>query len=157
MKSLPLSNGSTEVAFTVLGKPAPAGSKSAFLNKKTGKINVTDSSKKSKPWKQQVAGAAADQVEELWLGPLELVVEFFIARPKSHYRTGKNADLLRDAAPVFPCVKPDTTKLLRAVEDALTGVLWRDDTQVVKQIASKHYADDEPERCEVLVRRLDRD
>jgi predicted secreted protein len=60
---------SSTVHFTVLGKPQPAGSKSAYLNPKTGKLNVTDSNKKSRPWKQQVAGAAADQVEEVWTGP----------------------------------------------------------------------------------------
>jgi Holliday junction resolvase RusA-like endonuclease len=143
------------VHFTVLGKPQPAGSKSAYLNPKTGKINVSDSNKKSRPWKQQVAGAAADQVEEVWTGPLALTVAFYVARPKGHYRTGRNADLLRDSAPVWPTTKPDTTKLLRAVEDALIGVLYRDDAQVVRQVVSKHYADDEPERCVVIVSRLD--
>jgi Holliday junction resolvase RusA-like endonuclease len=143
------------VHFTVLGKPQPAGSKSAYLNPKTGKINVSDSNKKSRPWKQQVAGAAADQVEEVWTGPLALTVAFYVARPKGHYRTGRNAGLLRDSAPVWPTTKPDTTKLLRAVEDALIGVLYRDDAQVVKQVVSKHYADDVPERCVVIVSRLD--
>jgi Holliday junction resolvase RusA-like endonuclease len=143
------------VHFTVLGKPQPAGSKSAYLNPKTGKINVSDSNKKSRPWKQQVAGAAADQVEEVWTGPLALTVAFYVARPKGHYRTGRNADLLRDSAPVWPTTKPDTTKLLRAVEDALIGVLYRDDAQVVRQVVTKHYVDDTPERCEVMVSRLD--
>jgi Holliday junction resolvase RusA-like endonuclease len=146
---------SSTVHFTVLGKPQPAGSKSAYLNPKTGKLNVTDSNKKSRPWKQQVAGAAADQVEEVWTGPLGMTVAFYVARPKGHYRTGKNAHLLRDSAPVFPMTKPDSTKLLRAVEDALIGVLYRDDAQIVKQFVTKHYADDMPERCEVIVFRLD--
>lgn len=145
------------VHFTVFGKPQPAGSKSAYLNPKTGKINVSDSNKKSRPWKQQVAGAAADQVEEVWTGPLALTVAFYVARPKGHYRTGRNADLLRDSAPVWPTTKPDTTKLLRAVEDSLIGVLYRDDAQVVRQLVTKHYADDAPERCEVMVSRLDGD
>lgn len=141
------------IAFTVLGRPQPAGSKRAFANPKTGKIIVTDDAKGSRPWKQQVAGEAIDAwpyvLTNLLEGPLELDVTFVLARPKGHYRTGKFADLVRDSAPPCPIVKPDTTKLLRAVEDALTGILWRDDAQVVEQSARKVYGS--PERCEIRV------
>jgi Holliday junction resolvase RusA-like endonuclease len=37
-------------------------------------------------------------------------------------------------------VAPDTTKLVRSTEDALKGICWRDDSQVVYQVASKEYA-----------------
>ena len=47
---------------------------------------------------------------------------------------------LKPSAPKHPIVKPDTTKLMRALEDALTGICWRDDTQVVIQTAHKAYA-----------------
>jgi Holliday junction resolvase RusA-like endonuclease len=36
---------------------------------------------------------------------------------------------------------PDLDKLIRAILDALTGVVWRDDGQVVDIVASKVYAD----------------
>jgi Holliday junction resolvase RusA-like endonuclease len=36
---------------------------------------------------------------------------------------------------------PDTSKLIRAVEDALTQVVYRDDSQVVELLALKHYAE----------------
>jgi Holliday junction resolvase RusA-like endonuclease len=42
---------------------------------------------------------------------------------------------------MHPTVKPDLTKLLRAVEDALTGVVWRDDSQIIHQVVNKEYAD----------------
>jgi Holliday junction resolvase RusA-like endonuclease len=46
-------------------------------------------------------------------------------------------------------------KLARAVEDALTGVLWRDDAQIAIEQLSKHYAErDEPERVRVRVEAL---
>jgi Holliday junction resolvase RusA-like endonuclease len=145
-----------EVRFTVLGKPQPAGSKKGFKHPITGRVIITDDNSKAGPWKQQVGWAAAGQVAELWTGALELTVVFHIARPKGHYRSGKNAHLLRDSAPRYPVVKPDATKLLRAVEDALTGVLWRDDAQIVDQHVWKRYVDDgQPERCEVLVRELE--
>ena len=138
----------------VFGRPQPAGSKRAFTNRHTGRVNVVDAAKGSRAWKQEVTGAALKAcggVPLLLDGPVVLDLKFFLARPKGHFRTGRNAHLLRDAAPGYPTTKPDTTKLLRAVEDGLTGVVWRDDSQVVYTIASKHYGT--PERCEVRVDR----
>jgi Holliday junction resolvase RusA-like endonuclease len=130
--------------FTVYGEPKPAGSKKAFVNKKTGKAIVTDDSKGSKPWKQEVAAVAMQArvdagLSTLLTGPVRLEVTFIQTRPKHHYGTGRNADKLKDSAPTYPTVKPDATKLLRAVEDALTGVLWKDDNQVVDQFVYKRY------------------
>lgn len=138
------------IEFEVLGRPQPAGSKRAFKHPHTGRIIVKDDAKGSRPWKQQVSGAAAAAYAgELLAGPLRLEVTFFLARPKGHYGTGRNIGLVRASAPGYPIVKPDTTKLLRAVEDALTGVLWRDDAQVIDQRAMKLYGT--PERCLVTV------
>jgi Holliday junction resolvase RusA-like endonuclease len=36
--------------------------------------------------------------------------------------------------------KPDASKLIRAVEDALTHVVYRDDAQVVELVVGKFYA-----------------
>ena len=124
------------------GKPATAGSKRAFHSKKTGKTWITDDCTRGKEWRATVRAAAVEQrlTAELYRGPILLLVRFHLARPKSHYRTGKNAGSLKDSAPAFPTTKPDTTKLLRAIEDALTGIIWEDDAQVVFQIVSKAYA-----------------
>lgn len=85
----------------------------------------------------------------LFEGPVGLAVVFTLLRPKGHHGTGRNAGKLRDSAPDYPCVKPDATKLLRGVEDAMTGVIWRDDAQVVEQFVSKRYG--QPERVKVTV------
>jgi|tagenome__1003787_1003787.scaffolds.fasta_scaffold20940909_2 Holliday junction resolvase RusA-like endonuclease len=147
--------------FTVLGRPQPAGSKKAFAIRKggmpTGKIAVVDDAKHSRDWKQSVASAYADTLypgedPELVIGPLILLVDFYMMRPKAHYGTGRNAETLKASAPRYPTGKPDATKLVRAVEDALTGVLWRDDAQVVLQRVRKLYGT--PERAEVVVGRV---
>lgn len=129
------------VHFVVHGRPQPAGSKRGFVNPKTGGVIITDANAKSRPWKQEVSSAARDVMgdAELLAGPLDLKVTFQLARPKGHYGTGRNADVLKPSAPTHPTVKPDTTKLLRAAEDALTGIVWRDDSQVVTQFAQKVY------------------
>jgi Holliday junction resolvase RusA-like endonuclease len=36
--------------------------------------------------------------------------------------------------------KPDLDKLLRALKDALKGVIYRDDSQVVRVVTSKDYS-----------------
>jgi Holliday junction resolvase RusA-like endonuclease len=82
-------------------------------------------------------------------GPLGLAVVFNITRPKGHFGTGRNAGALKDSAPYWPTVKPDATKLLRGLEDALTGVVWRDDAQVVEQAVTKRYAEREGARVVV--------
>ena len=50
---------------------------------------------------------------------------------------------------MFPKVKPDLDNVVKAVLDALNGVVYRDDAQVVNLVATKRYAT-EP-RVEVYV------
>lgn len=128
----------SEVTFTVYGVAQPAGSKRAGMSK-SGKMFVRDDAKRSRPWKTQVSQAAGDAMNGTGLldGPLELSVIFTVPRPKGHY----GARGLRPSAPAYPAVRPDVTKLLRAVEDACTGIVWRDDAQVVEQHAVKRYGE----------------
>ena len=53
------------------------------------------------------------------------------------------------AQSLAPDTKPDLTKLVRAAEDSLRGVLWRDDAQVVRQVTEKRWG--EPARVEIAV------
>jgi Holliday junction resolvase RusA-like endonuclease len=85
-------------------------------------------------------------------GALGLSLTFYAQRPRTHYGTGKNAGTVKPNAVKAPIVRPDVTKLTRAVEDACTSIVWRDDAQVVVQVARKRYGT--PERCEVQVRAL---
>jgi crossover junction endodeoxyribonuclease RusA len=136
------------LSLFVPGIPAPGGSKKAFLNPKTGRIVVTDDAKRNKPWRQAVeaaAFAAMDGRAPIARGvPIALSVTFLLPRPKGHYGTGRNAGTLRPNAPMFHDVRPDATKLLRALEDAGTGVLWHDDCAIVEQFVSKRFTDGTP-------------
>lgn len=137
------------VSFTVYGKPQPAGSKRGFYA--GGRVIVTDANANSRPWKALVSDAALKEIGgrgPLYRGPLSLSLMFYMPRPKGHF--GRRG--LLPSAPEHPAVKPDVTKLIRAVEDAMTGIVWKDDTQVVIQQAQKQYG--EPARCEVIVHPL---
>jgi Holliday junction resolvase RusA-like endonuclease len=71
-----------------------------------------------------------------------LVVAQFLfvrPRPKAHYGTGRNERMLKDSAPAAPATTPDVLKLARAVEDALTGVVYIDDSQIVDEVIAKRY------------------
>ncbi len=135
--------------FTVYGQAQPGGSKRAV---QTGAgVRVIDANRKAAPWKDQIryqVGAAYDG-HPLLDGPLALELTFYQLRPKHHYGTGRNAGIVKAGAPRFPIVAPDVLKLARGVEDALTGLVWRDDAQIVWEFLTKLYG--EPARVEIMV------
>ena len=146
------------ITFIAYGEIATAGSKKAFpIQRSPGKwgcIVTDDSGKKGKDWRRTVQHEArkamTEQGRDMIEGAIEFSMTFFLKRPKSHYRSGKFSHLLKPTAPGRPIAKPDTTKLVRAVEDALTGIVWKDDSQVVEQINGKWYAQ-QGQQAHVLV------
>jgi len=118
------------IEFWVPGRPAPQGSKRYVGKSKKGRAILIEQSAYVKDWRKAVALAAWRAVDvEKWSildQPCTLNVAFFIARP---------------ARPKFnqPAVAPDLSKLVRATEDALTKVIWLDDSRVVWTQSSKQY------------------
>lgn len=154
-----------KIAFEVLGEAKPAGSKRAFVPLGKDKqpyrranggvvVNVVDDNSKVKEWKGEVRRAARDAYRgELLRGAVRLTLRFVRVRPKGHCGTGRNAAVVKTSAPAWPITKPDCLKLTRGVEDALTGVVWVDDAQVVEHCLVKVWG--EPARCEVIIEPLD--
>ena len=132
--------------FTVAGKPAPQGSKS--LGKSGG---LYESSKRLKPWRSAVKAAALEAGVTPSDGVVEVFVRFSFKRPKSHYGAGRNAAKLKASAPHDHTQTPDIDKLLRAVLDALTGVAYRDDRQVVGVNAFKCWADHDGAEIDLIL------
>ena len=128
--------------FFVPGIPATAGSKTGFYNPKAKRVIMAPANKRQKPWMAVVRLAATEAYSGPPLtGPIAYEFWFYLPRPRSHFGSGKNSDKLKTSAPAYPTTKPDLTKMVRAVEDALTGVLWKDDSQVVSQRVVKRYHD----------------
>lgn len=154
--------------LTVTGHPRPGGSKQPFVpRRKNGDfvtrangspmVNVVDASGKSgKAWRKAVAAAARELAPaEPWTGPLAALAIFRMPRPKNHCGTGRNAGTLKAWAPARHLKTPDATKLWRSAEDALTGIVWVDDAQIVQQTVQKVYAEPgEPGGMELVVTRL---
>ena len=121
----------------VPGIPAPQGSK-----RHVGRGIMVESSTKVGPWRERVALAVAEAVgPEHELPPKEagIVVnaQFVFVRPASHLK--RDGVSLRRGRPPAPSMRPDLDKLLRAVLDALTGIAFADDAQVVAVNAGKEY------------------
>jgi len=141
-----------EIRFFVPGMPVPQGSKSAMQHKNTGKVVMFDqSSKRLKPWRKSIKTLAqAAMGGDAWDGPVAVCLDFTFPRPKNHYGSGKNINVLKQSAPAWKTTKPDIDKLARAVLDGLTGALFIDDKQVAKLTATKLFAE-RPERYGVHI------
>lgn len=123
----------TTLSFRVFGVAQPKGSMRAFLRRGMKQPIVTDSNRSAKSWAQLVAHGASDALNasggQQWQTAVSVAIRFVLPRPK--------ALKARDV----PHLKaPDLDKLIRGVLDALTGVVYRDDGQVVYVAAAKYYA-----------------
>jgi len=83
--------------------------------------------------------------------PLMVKFIFYMPRPKNHYGTGKNKDVLKSSAPKFHTVKPDIDNLEKFLLDSLNGIYWRDDSIISTLIARKIYTEDPP-KTEITIK-----
>lgn len=122
-------------SILVLGTPVPQGSARAFM---VGKVKphavVTHDNAETMPWRDSVKAHARKVVGPVIQYPrpigVHLAVEFVMPRRASAPKcTPKHTR------------KPDLDKLVRSVGDALTGVVYEDDSQIVSLDASKREAD----------------
>lgn len=122
------------ISFVVPGRAQPGGSKRAFV--RGGRAQVVDANAKVGAWKERVA-LACPRPEALLDGPLRLFVTVSLQRPAGHF--GSSGLNKKGRETPHPIGKPDLTKYVRAIEDALNGVLWTDDARVVEQYLAKRW------------------
>jgi len=121
------------LSFYVPGKPQSQGSK---VKTRWG---MREDNKELGPWRERVALAAYAALpedrddDELGItGPVTVGLEFVLYRPGNTAKT----------KPTPPAIKkPDIDKLVRAILDALTGVVWHDDAQVTTLLVRKRIAE----------------
>ena len=139
------------LSFTVLGRPEPQGSMRGFIQTARNgaqTARLTSANSKMRPWRQEVGWEAlrsriAAGIDTPWDSSVavKMTVLFVFVKPPSVKKSR-----------IFPTVKPDLDKLLRAILDACTGVIWRDDGQVVEIVSQKRYG--LPESAEIKLEAL---
>lgn len=136
------------LVIIVIGDPAPQGSKKFVGTNKAGRGILVESSKKVRPWRQDVVAAAMIARERVGAdgqretlpaldGPLRAKVVFTVRKPASAPKKRRT----------FPCTKPDLSKLLRSTEDALvTAGAIADDARIVEfSRLAKVYPGEDPD------------
>lgn len=114
------------IAFSVIGIPAPQGSK-----RHVGHGILIESSKKVGPWRDDVRAEAIDAMDGAapFAGPVDVWITFEFIRPPSAPKSR-----------VLPSVRPDLDKLVRSTLDALKSAgVYGDDSQVTDLTARKRY------------------
>jgi len=132
------------IIINVIGTPAPGGSKKFVgMSKQTGRAILVDAGgKRNKAWRQCVAAASAAVMNAqrngvMLTGALRCEVVFRMPRALWH-RNSK--DFLVERAPAWPITRPDVLKIMRSTEDAMTGIVWHDDAQIVQEWIDKKFA-----------------
>lgn len=139
------------VTFDVIGIPAPQGSKRAYVVRGHGVI-VDDNKEHVSAWRDSVAEKARETFLKFgqFDGALCLRVVFVFPLPKSR---GLG---VRRIGMAWKSTKPDASKLLRAVEDALTaGGLIADDARIAMLQVSKLEVDNAWSGATISVEKLD--
>jgi len=75
--------------------------------------------------------------------PIKCILFFFCKRPKSHYKTGKNINILKEASPKYNVNNKDLDNMVKFVLDALNDKLYVDDCQIIEIQCRKLYSDNE--------------
>ena len=137
--------------FFIHGTPKPQA-RPRFARR--GKFVSTYSAKNE--WKETCKIQIKQLNEPIFCTAIEVNLFFMFHRPKSHYRTGKYSNILRDNAPKWHTKKPDKDNLEKAVTDALVDAgLIEDDCIIVRGMTSKSYVTkDMDSGCWVEIKQL---
>ena len=124
----------------VYGTPATQGSKVTGMAA-NGRRFVREANPDLKRWRSQVVQAAGEAyVGELLDEALGLDLVFMRPRPSGHFLTGGGLSASGRRSP-YPTAAPDVLKLARAVEDALTGVVFTNDARIVDERIRKAWGE----------------
>ena len=78
--------------------------------------------------------------DELLTDALRVDVFVYLQRPLSHYGTGRNSGVLKASAPMYHISMPDRDNLDKLALDALTGIVWKDDSIITQGWIEKQYS-----------------
>lgn len=128
---------------TIVGKPAPFSAPARVIPGKHGKpIAQHFAAPKHKAWQGRVIDAFAGLAPpgDLWEGAVWLEMRLYRPKPSSAADDPRRCKNDKSAArAVLPACRPDILKVARTTEDALSGVLFKDDGQVIEERFGERY------------------
>jgi len=135
------------VQIYVEGRPVPQGSMTASYNRKLGVAHVHHVQGTAlAQWRASIREACKRKgYTDPPVTPVRVRITFAMPRPKEHMVLRGGRYVVR-ASYIWrvPTSPPDIDKLIRGVLDALTGMMYHDDSQVVEVHARKVYASGDP-------------
>jgi len=142
--------------FTILGDPKAQGRpRTRVIQPKSGSkaFATIYETKEDKAAKEHIRMSVAPFApDELLDGPLRVDVFFYLKRPLSHCGTGRNSGVLKASAPTYHRSKPDKDNLEKLVLDALTEIIWKDDSIICQGWSQKEYSS--KPRVEIYIKQL---
>lgn len=125
------------ICFTVEGEPVAKGR--ARVTTKGGFARAYTPAKTVEYEKVvAMAGKIAMAGRKPLEGPLVMGLSIYRSIPKSW---GKKDRQLAIQGDIYPVSKPDSDNVCKGVSDALNGVAYVDDSQIVDHIISKRYSE----------------
>lgn len=124
------------ITFIVEGKPQGKARARTFYDKRVGKMrSITPEQTKSYEdlirWSYKAAGG-----QYMGEKTLQVDIQAFYSIPQSFSKAKRNDAIFER---IRPTTKPDCDNVIKAVLDALNGVAYYDDKQVVCVSCNKYY------------------
>lgn len=121
-------------SFTVPGEPQGKARPRAV--KQGGRMNIY-TPQKTKDYERGIAIAYRTQCNGMFSGAVQVEIHAYYEIPKSASRK-RALDMVSDKE--RPTKKPDGDNIAKAVCDALNGLAYKDDSQVVDLTVRKYYS-----------------
>ena len=97
-----------------------------------------DPSKKEKEdFIKVITGLPTDKMSN----PIKCILNFYCKRPKSHYKTGKFSNILKETSPKYNINNKDLDNMVKFVLDALNDKLYVDDSLIFEITCRKLYSE----------------
>lgn len=143
-----------KIKIHIPGQPIGKGrAKSRIVTAKSGKQFTNHyTPAKTRNYENEIASYAqmAMQGKQRMDGPVKITLIFVFGITQSWPQWKKDLAMERKLAPT---VKPDSSNILKAIEDACNEIVFKDDTYIIDTIMKKRYGD--KPGVHVLVEELD--
>ena len=129
--------GAKVISFTVYGNPVPKA-RARTVRLKNG-MTTTFTPGKTADWESMIRLQTLEhKPDKLIDQAVHLKAAFVLQKPKSVPKKRQ-----------YPETKPDLDNLLKSLTDAMEGIIYTNDSRIVRKVVSKEYGD--PPRVEVEV------